>query len=71
MNYLVYKKIIETPYALKYLRENSYWYKKLNRNPELIDKMIDEMKEKYELKFSNKVEKIINTVDLVTKIFNN
>jgi hypothetical protein len=71
MNYLVYKKIIETPYALKYLRENSYWYKKLNRNPELLDKMIDEMKEKYELKFSNKVEKIINTVDLVTKIFNN
>lgn len=71
MNYLVYKKIIETPYALKYLRENSYWYKKLNRNPELIDKMIDEMKEKYELKFSNKVEKIINTVDLVSKIFNN
>ena len=71
MNYLVYKKIEETPYALKYLRENSYWYKKLNRNPESIDKFIDEMKEKYELKFSNKVERVINTVDLVTKIFKN
>lgn len=71
MNYLVYKKITETPYALKYLRENSYWYKKLNRSPELVDKFIDEMKEKYELKFSNRVEKVINTVDLVTKIFNN
>ncbi len=71
MDYLTYNKINETKYALKYLRENSYWYKILNREPEKVKDMIEEMKEKYELKFSNKVEKAINTVDLVTKIFNN
>ena len=70
MNYLVYKKIIETPYALKYLRENSYWYKKLNRNPDSYHEFIDEMKTKYKLRTIDKIDNIVDSVDLISKIIN-
>ena len=42
MRYEIKEKIYSDPNLLKYLRENSGWYKKLNRN-EPIDNMINEM----------------------------
>ena len=33
----------------RYLRENSYWYKLLNRDPRLINKMNEDMKKAYKL----------------------
>ena len=40
------------PEYKRYLRSNSYWYKTLNRNPEMINNFIDEVKEKYKLRTS-------------------
>ena len=46
---------IKNNYLLqKYIRENSYWYKYLNRNPGLLSEMEREMKEKYKLTASDK-----------------
>ena len=36
----------------KFLRENSYWYKELNRNPENFKYFVEDMKIKYKLKDS-------------------
>lgn len=63
-------KLKENPLYTKYIRENSNWYKILNRNPNLVDDMIKEMKEKYKLRFSDKVENVSNMASLVTNFIN-
>lgn len=50
-----------------YLRNNSYWYKILNRNPELINNFIEEVKDKYKLRFTDKVNNLIDKIDMVER----
>ena len=63
-------KLRENPLYIKYLRENNIWYKRLIRNPNLYNKFIDEMKIKYKLRPSDKIEKIVDTLDIVSNLFN-
>lgn len=58
-------KIKNDPMLQKYLREHSYWYKILNRNPSSINKMIDEMKKEYRLRFEDKIDDLNNKINLV------
>lgn len=58
-------KIKNDPMLQRFIRENSYWYKILNRNPDLIDNMIEEMKEKYKLTTSDKINDISEKIDLI------
>lgn len=53
-----------------YLRDNSSWYKILNRNPKMIDIFIKEVKEKYKLRPQDKIDDIIDKIDLVSKFIN-
>lgn len=64
----VLEKLKKDEKYLKFLRENSYWYKKLNRSSKNYDEFIKEMKEKYKLRTIDKVDNIIDSVDLITKI---
>ena len=58
---------IKNNYLLqKYIRENSYWYKYLNRNPGLLSEMEREMKEKY----SDKINDISEKLDLLRTFMN-
>lgn len=50
-----------------YLRSNSYWYKTLNRNPEMIDVFINEVKEKYKLTTQDKINNIVDKIDMINK----
>ncbi len=50
-----------------YLRNNSYWYKILNRNPELINSFIEEVKDKYKLRFTDKVNNLIDKIDMIER----
>ena len=68
MNYEVKEKLNKDKKYLYFLRENSYWYKKLNRDKNEYDNFVKEMKIKYKLRAIDKVDNIIDTVDLVTKI---
>ena len=52
----------------RYIRENSYWYKLLNRDPLLIDKMKEEMKDKYKLTTQDKIENIGNKITMLETI---
>ena len=49
----------------RYLRENSYWYKLLNRNPKLINKMNEDMKKAYGLTLEDKVNDITSKINLI------
>ncbi len=54
----------------RYLRTNSYWYKTLNRKPDAIDMFIAEVKEKYKLRTSDKINNLIDKIDMVSKFIN-
>ena len=62
------KMIIDSnPNYKLYLRNNSYWYKILNRNPELIREFIEEVKDKYKLRFTDKVNNLIDKIDMIER----
>jgi lipopolysaccharide biosynthesis regulator YciM len=65
MNLETQFKIKSNPLLQKYIRENSYWYKILNRNPEYINKMIEDMKKAYKLTFEDKIDDLINFASTV------
>ena len=48
-------KIKSNPNLYRYLRENSYWYKYLNRTPLFLRRLEEEMKEKYRLRSVDKL----------------
>ena len=57
MDFITQQKIFENPLLHRFLRENSYWYKILNREPDKINDMIKDMKDKYKLNTSDKKNK--------------
>lgn len=61
-------KLKSNPMYLKYLRENSQWYKILNRDPEMFNTFIEEMKTAYKLRPSDKINKALSTFEMVTAI---
>ena len=70
MKYEVLEKLHKDKRYLNYLRQNSYWYKEFNRNSNIYDKFVKEMKIKYKLRTIDKVDNFVDSVDLITKIIN-
>ncbi len=70
MFYEVKDKLDKDPRFKRYLRENSNWYKQLNRDPNSYNEFVKEMKVKYKLRTIDKIDNFVDTVDLVTKIIN-
>lgn len=58
-------KIRNNPYLYHYLRDNSSWYKALNRNPDNIKQMETEMKSAYKLNLTDKIESINQKIEMV------
>ena len=50
---------------LRFLREHPYWYKRLNRDPGSFNAFVREMKDKYELKPSDRINKLLNNITLI------
>lgn len=65
MNIELQMKISNNQLIKKYLRENSYWYKILNRNPEKLDMMINDMKKSYKLNIEDKLENIADKIKML------
>ena len=49
----------------RFLRENSYWYKILNRNEDAIIDFVREMRIKYKLTTSDKINKTIDNIGMI------
>lgn len=58
-------KIKNDPNLYRYLRENSYWYKALNRDPNNIKYMEAEMKQRYKLTMTDKISNISKSLEMV------
>lgn len=64
----IYNKLKENPKHLEYLRNNSSWYKLINRDENNYYKMVEDMKDKLHLRVTDKVDNALNTMDIITKI---
>lgn len=58
-------KIKNDPNLFRYLRENSYWYKELNRNPNSLRQMELEMRKRYKMTTVDKISNIKKSIDMV------
>ena len=61
-------KLKSNPLFIKYLHENSHWYKTLNRDPGMFNHFIEEMKTNYKLRTSDKINKALSTFEMVSAI---
>lgn len=58
-------KIRNNPYLYRYLRDNSSWYKALNRDPNSIKQMEIEMNNAYKLNLTDKIDNLSQKIDMV------
>ena len=58
-------RINSDPRLKQFLRENSYWYKYLNRSNTYLKPFISDMKDKYKLKTTDKINKLTNNINMV------
>ena len=66
MNLMVLMKINQEPIQKKFLRENSYWYKYLNRNSNYYKEFINEMKTTYKMTTNDKINKAIDNINMIS-----
>lgn len=64
MNYEIQNKIHNDINLQRFIRENSYWYKELNRNSNSFPYFVEEMKVKYKLTTGDKINKIIDNINM-------
>ena len=65
MNIETQVKIRNNPNLYHYLRENSWWYKELNRHPEVIKELDQEMRSYYKLNLSDRIDKISQRIEMI------
>ncbi len=65
MTYEIQRRIDSDINLKRYLRENSIWYKRLNRSEASFPYFVDEMKMKYKLTTSDKINKTIDNINML------
>lgn len=64
MNLSLQYKINQDPRLKQFLRENSYWYKYLNRSEHYYKEFINDMKDKYKLKPTDRLNKMMDNINM-------
>ena len=62
-------KIKNNPDYVRYLHENSHWYKLLNRSDSYFKDFENEVKTNYRLRASDRFERTLEMVEMVQNIF--
>ena len=65
MVYDIQRRIDNDINLKRYLRENSYWYKRLNRNPNSFSSFVNEMKVNYKLTTGDKINRTIDNISML------
>lgn len=68
MNKQVSMKILESPKLLEHLKEQSYWFKNLNRTPKNLNVFQKEMKYLYKERVSDKLNDAIDGIDAISML---
>lgn len=70
MELRIFYKLMQDTKMHGYLRENSEWYKLLNRDANNYDAYIKAMKKKYRLNMTDKISDTIDNIDMIASIIN-
>ena len=65
MNLNLQYRINQDPKQKQFLRENSFYYKYLNRSEIYYKDFINDMKEKYKLKPTDRINKIVDNISMI------
>lgn len=65
MSYEIQNRINSDINLKRFLRENSYWYKSLNRNSNIFPQFVSEMKVKYKLTTNDKINRTIDNISMI------
>lgn len=68
MNLDIQFKLKSNPLYIRFLHENSYWYKILNRNPEMWNEFVEQVKDTYHLRATDKLNNALDAIDMITKV---
>lgn len=66
MNLYTINYIKSNPPVYNFLRENSSWYKVLNRDPQALKRIEELAKAKYKLRLTDRLEKLSNNMNLIS-----
>jgi hypothetical protein len=61
-------KLKSNPLYIKYIHENSYWYKILNRDPSMWGNFVESVKDTYHLRTTDKINNALDAIDMITKV---
>lgn len=61
-------KIKDNPNYSNFLKENSYWYKFLNRSDSYFKRFEEEVKTAYKLRPTDKISRAIDTFDMIQTV---
>ncbi len=64
-------KLKQNPYYIGYLRNNSYWYKTLTRDPAKINDFIQEFKRYNRQVRTNKITETLEYIEMLGTIMSN
>ena len=70
MSFIVQNLLNSNPYLKKYLREHSYYYKELIRNPNFIRELTSLMKQEYKLSLPAKLDQLKDDINMINTIMN-
>lgn len=65
MTYNLQNRINSDINLKRFLRENSYWYKALNRNENVYLEFVNDMKVKYKLTTTDRINKTIDSIGML------
>lgn len=68
MNLILQQKLEENPKLAELLKQNSYWFKPLNRSEENYQEFLKNMKDKYRLRMTDKISDAIDNIDMISSI---
>ena len=63
-------KISSDPRLVSFIRENPYWYKRLNRNPLLFKDFTEDMKDKFKIRPSDRLNKTLENISMIQTFLN-
>lgn len=64
-------KLKTNPKYIEFLHHNSYWYKNLNRSSKNFNDFENDVKDKMQLKITDKISEVASAIDMLTTFLSN
>jgi len=68
MSYDVWYRIDNDINLKKFLRENSFWYKQLNRDSNNFSSFVSDMRVKYKLTTEDRINKMVDSMGMIQSL---